>query len=231
MRRRSPKAARPKTTLSLLLITCGCFLAASVVRAQPAKKPWEKVKGISGKLAKQAIDDAVKSSDDKASVGGVTGKTGADVILPTTTLRSKAALKKERARLKKALKANPDDIGLTRQLGGVLLRLGDLDKALAAFRKVIARQPNDAVAQLELGITEFRRGQLAPATKRFLRATDLAPKLTIAWGKPRHHLPAPRARPPRPRGAAERSQSGGRVGRASLLAGRSQPSQSGTRCG
>jgi len=64
--------------------------------------------------------------------------------------------------------------------GSIALRYGDLDRAEAAFRKALERNPRSQYATLELGAIASVRGRRDEALARLRRATALAPRDQVA---------------------------------------------------
>ena len=167
-------------SLLALAIVLGAALSSSArprPRRDGKKSHWSKVKGISGKLAKDALEKA--AADESQTTEDVEGASGG--LLVTVGPRSPAQLRVDRARLKRALKTQPGDIDLLREYAGVALRLGDHDAALPAFLQVVKTRPSDVAARLELGGVLHERARYNEAMQQFLKVTDLAPKMFMGW--------------------------------------------------
>jgi len=78
------------------------------------------------------------------------------------------------------LRALPDHLGITNNLGIVLKDQGQLAEAAATFRKVLARNGNDALAHINLGNVLRLQGQLEEATASYRRAIALNPRMPLA---------------------------------------------------
>ena len=94
---------------------------------------WSKVKGISGKLAKEALEKM--EAGQTQTTEDVEGMDGGPLM--TVGPRTHAQLQADRARLQAELKRDPGNDDLLRELAGVNLRLGDHDAALPAFLQVV----------------------------------------------------------------------------------------------
>jgi Tfp pilus assembly protein PilF len=74
-----------------------------------------------------------------------------------------------------ALKADPDSYEPKVNLGGVLLTLGKLDEAMRFNADCVLAKPKDALANSQLGLTYFGKGDLALAERYLLEARRLDP--------------------------------------------------------
>lgn len=74
-----------------------------------------------------------------------------------------------------ALKADPESYEPQVNLGGVLLTLGKLDEAMQFNAGCVLARPKDALANSQLGLTYFGKGDLALAEKYLLEARRLDP--------------------------------------------------------
>ena len=85
------------------------------------------IKGISGKLAKDLVEQGQAARRPDHELAGIESKEGGDLRLATTTAQTRRELQIELVRLKRELKDSPDNLDLLRALGGIHLRLDDLD--------------------------------------------------------------------------------------------------------
>jgi tetratricopeptide (TPR) repeat protein len=74
------------------------------------------------------------------------------------------------------------DSGAQRELASMYFEAGKYDKAEAAYRVVLQREPNDAAAHAGLGAALLRLKRTADAQKELLTALRLDPKLGEAYG-------------------------------------------------
>jgi tetratricopeptide (TPR) repeat protein len=74
------------------------------------------------------------------------------------------------------------DSGAQRELASLYFEAGKYDKAEAAYRVVLQREPNDANAHAGLGSVLLRLKKFADAQKELLAALRLDPKLADAYG-------------------------------------------------
>lgn len=74
------------------------------------------------------------------------------------------------------------DSGAQRELASLYFNTGKYDKAEAAYRVVLQRDPNDAAAHAGLGSSLLRLKKYADAQKELLAALRLDPKLGDAYG-------------------------------------------------
>lgn len=90
------------------------------------------------------------------------------------------------ANFRRALKADAGAYEPKVNLGGVLLNLGRPDEALAFNAECVKLRPKDALANSQLGMTYFQKGEFAPAERFLLEARRLdpahfsQPQLTLA---------------------------------------------------
>jgi tetratricopeptide (TPR) repeat protein len=76
---------------------------------------------------------------------------------------------------RRALDADPDAFEPLVNLGGVLLNLQRPEEALACNRRAVARRPNDALANSQLGLTWFQLNDLDNAARSLETAVRLDP--------------------------------------------------------
>lgn len=79
------------------------------------------------------------------------------------------------ANFRRALDAEPDAFEPLVNLGGVLLNLSRPTEALEANRRAVARRPNDALANSQLGMSELANGDLDAALAHLQAAKQLDP--------------------------------------------------------
>jgi Flp pilus assembly protein TadD len=77
------------------------------------------------------------------------------------------------------LRALPDHLGITNNLGIVLKDQGKLADAATTFRKVLARNANDPLAHINLGNVLRLQGQLEEAAACYRRAITLKPEMPL----------------------------------------------------
>jgi tetratricopeptide (TPR) repeat protein len=143
-----------------------------------------------GQLNKgQEIIDRVFRDDDSAEAHLLMGS----ILLVADD--AQGALKE----VQRALELNPKLPGVQAWHGRVLMRLGDTEKAKAAFRSELASNANDFEANLYLGILLRQDKQLDEALSSLRRAVQLRPReqyahyhlaaVYAAAGKPGEALP------------------------------------------
>lgn len=76
---------------------------------------------------------------------------------------------------RRALVADPDAFEPLVNLGGVLLNLGRAEEAVSYNQRAVARRPNDALANSQLGLSYFDRNELDLAEKYLKAAVQLDP--------------------------------------------------------
>jgi Tfp pilus assembly protein PilF len=76
---------------------------------------------------------------------------------------------------RKALAANPEAFEPLVNLGGVLLNLGRLREALGYNQQAVARRPNDALANSQLGLSYFELDEMDLAEKYLKAAVQIDP--------------------------------------------------------
>ncbi len=79
------------------------------------------------------------------------------------------------ANFRRALVADPDAFEPLVNLGGVLLNLGRSEEAVGYNQRAVARRPNDALANSQLGLSYFDRDELDLAEKYLKVAVRLDP--------------------------------------------------------
>lgn len=96
------------------------------------------------------------------------------------TLVAKAAQQVARGNLKEAAAIYQQAISTKQQidlayfgLGNLLMKMGKFDQAANQFNQLITRAPNNAEAQLNLGVAYFCNGQIDKAIEHYQRAIDL----------------------------------------------------------
>jgi tetratricopeptide (TPR) repeat protein len=124
----------------------------------------------------QEIIDRVFRDDDSAEAHLLMGS----ILLVADD--AQGALKE----VQRALELNAKLPGVQAWHGRVLMRLGDTEKAKAAFRTELASNANDFEANLYLGILLRQDKQLDEAASHLQRATQLRPREQYA----RYHLAA-----------------------------------------
>ena len=124
----------------------------------------------------QEIIDRVFRDDDSAEAHLLMGS----ILLVADD--AQGALKE----VQRALELNSKLPGVQAWHGRVLMRLGDTEKAKAAFRTELASNANDFEANLYLGILLRQDKQLDEAASHLQRATQLRPREQYA----RYHLAA-----------------------------------------
>lgn len=141
-----------------------------------------------GQLNKgQEIIDRVFRDDDSAEAHLLMGS----ILLVADD--AQGALKE----VQRALELNPKLAGVQAWHGRVLMRLGDTEKAKAAFMNELASNANDFEANLYLGILLRQNKQFDQAASRLQRATQLRPREQYA----RYHLAAVYAAAGKPKDA------------------------------
>lgn len=97
--------------------------------------------------------------------------------VPLNVLQDMRAGKYAEARvaLQRQLQQSPQSVTLWRYLGQVEGRLYDKDAAIAAYRKVLDLQPNDAGAHADLGVLLWDQKQPRAAVSHLRRAVELDP--------------------------------------------------------
>ena len=83
------------------------------------------------------------------------------------------------ALIQRALEVLPTYTDAHNNLGNVYKETGDLDKAAECYRKVIKLTPDHAPVLSNLGIVLRNQGENEAAVLALLRATELAPTITI----------------------------------------------------
>jgi Flp pilus assembly protein TadD len=86
-----------------------------------------------------------------------------------------------RQAFERALKVNPDYSEARNDLGLTYFYLGDFSAARRQFRTLVAVNPLLAMPHHELGVIAMREKHLEEAIAELSRATQLDPRLTIAW--------------------------------------------------
>ena len=130
-----------------------------------------------GQLDKgQAIIDRLFRHDDSAEAHSLM----ASILLIADD--AQGALKEA----ERAIELNPKLPGLQAGYGRVLMRLGDTEKAKAAFKSELAANPNDFESNLYIGILYRHDKEIDEALSHLKRAIQLRPREQYA----RYHLAA-----------------------------------------
>jgi tetratricopeptide (TPR) repeat protein len=79
------------------------------------------------------------------------------------------------ADFRRGLVADPEAYAPLVNLGGVLINLAKWDEALACNRRAVLKNPNDALANSQLGMAYFYSGQFDPAEKYLTEAKQIDP--------------------------------------------------------
>ncbi len=77
--------------------------------------------------------------------------------------------------LEEKLQREPDDVEANFSMGVISQGYGENDRAIEAYKKVIALQPRDAAAHYNLGVAYRNVGNLKKAASAFRSAIDIAP--------------------------------------------------------
>ncbi|MFC3267351.1 tetratricopeptide repeat protein, partial [Camelimonas abortus] len=85
-----------------------------------------------------------------------------------------------------ALRADPRNRDLQERAFIAFLASGEMDQAFATARKIVVRDPENALARLALGVRDFREGKYAQARNQFRRSggggpVDVTATLLTAW--------------------------------------------------
>jgi len=83
--------------------------------------------------------------------------------------------------LKRQLEAEPDNVGLLRDLGKLYFDSGLYQDAVVQFDKALQLAPDDVEVLLSLGVAEYSLNNYAAAEQHWLRATEVAPDLPEPW--------------------------------------------------
>jgi len=104
-----------------------------------------------------------------------------EAMLQQALLDHRAGRLAEAERLyREVLRARPDHLGITNNLGIALKDQGKLADAAAMFRKVLARNANDVLAHINLGNVLRLQGELGAAAASYRRAIALKPDMPLA---------------------------------------------------
>jgi len=107
--------------------------------------------------------------------------TALEAMLQQALLDQRAGRLAEAERLyREILRALPDHLGITNNLGIALKDQGKLAEAAATFRKVLARNANDPLAHINLGNVLRLQGQLEESGASYRRAIALKPEMPLA---------------------------------------------------
>ncbi len=97
------------------------------------------------------------------------------------SLMANNQLEKARFYLKQALRIEPNNYELIKDLGNSYLLEGDRDKAKNYYKKSIMIEKNYAPSLTNLGIIELNSGNTEKALSLLIRAIESDPKLVPAW--------------------------------------------------
>jgi tetratricopeptide (TPR) repeat protein len=104
-----------------------------------------------------------------------------EAMLQQALLDQRAGRLAEAERLyREILRARPDHLGITNNLGIALKDQGKLEEAAAIFRRVLALSPNDVLAHINLGNVLSRQGRVSEAEASQRRAIALRPDAALA---------------------------------------------------
>ena len=99
-------------------------------------------------------------------------------------LRPRARYDEAIAELQAGAKAAPADVSLQRDLADLYVLAKKNDQAEAAYRKLLATNPNDAALHQSLGKALLEEKKFADAEKEFLAAIKLKPELGDSVRRP-----------------------------------------------
>jgi arylsulfatase A-like enzyme/Tfp pilus assembly protein PilF len=99
----------------------------------------------------------------------------------TKRLLARGEHSRARAELESLVRANPENVPFLTALGGVLLRAGDGDKALSAYRRAVERNPGADFAHVNLGQALAELGRADEARRAFGAALERNPRFARAW--------------------------------------------------
>jgi tetratricopeptide (TPR) repeat protein len=177
-----PSAADSRRRVALTLILKESdFVVADVLRRQHSiaarqlavpEKALREYEEAQKDLAKRDVDSAVKRLEH--AVAMAPEFSAAWNNLGTIAYQTRKYPRAEEC-FRAALQADPGSYEPLVNLGGVLVNLHKLEEAWKYNAYAVLTRPNDALANAQLGMTYFERGQLDLAEKHFVEARELDP--------------------------------------------------------
>ena len=99
----------------------------------------------------------------------------------------------------RAIEIDPNCLDAYKHLGRLYTKIGDFERALDVYRKVLNKHPKEASVWYDLGVCQHRRKDFVESARCFQRAVDIDPErpeylkklgLTLAWlGQTEQALP------------------------------------------
>lgn len=118
----------------------------------------------------------------RSAPSGMTETNGAQAsAMPMENTGFPALDETRAAELKKQAEAEPDNVGVLRDLGKLYFDSGLYQDAIVHFERALQIQPDDIEVLLSLGVAEYSVNNYTAAEQHWLRATQINPKLAEPW--------------------------------------------------
>jgi len=129
-----------------------------------------------------------QSLPDESSVGGtaLTGSPRAQdladrLVREAVALRQQGDYRRGVSRLREAVRLDPNRMDAFAEMGGMLYRLGDLDRAMNAFEIVLRQEPGSRMALLGTAAVYSQKKDYAAAAQRLRTVLRHRPNDAEVW--------------------------------------------------